>query len=338
MKKNWPSTFFALVSLAFVSWFSQHPEAADYYALRFYPKWSAGVSAISALAPVSLTEILVLTAVALVFFRLFRFRRHWLSIVNLLLWLMVWFYAGWGLNYFRSGIYERAGKVPAAYDEYRFKAFLEDYTDDLNMGYIQAGTVDTVRLANDIRSYYAALPPAWGLSQPRPWQEPKKMLLDRLYSGVGVQGFVGPFFNEIQVNGDVLPLDYPMVYAHEYAHLLGVSNEGEAQYWGYKACLSSSDPAVRHSARMGIFPYVANDARRILQEDDYRAWAGSLRPEILEQYERHRAYWNDLYWPLVGKVQEWFYNLYLKGNKVSSGTASYGEVVQLLITLDSPAP
>jgi len=335
MKKNWPSTVCALLALGAIGWVRCHPAAADAYALRFYPKWSAGVSAVSALVPVSLEEILVGAAVILLIVWLFQFRKRWLSIINLVLWLAVWFYAGWGLNYFRSNIYERAQQAPAQYDETRFRNFLRDYTEALNAGCVPVETVDKVRLTADVRTFYASLPEKWGLARPRTWQEPKRLLFNRLYSSVGVSGFVGPFFNEIQVNGDALPVDYPLSYAHEYAHLLGVSNEGEAQFWGYKACLASSDPVVRHSGRMGIFPYVAADARRFLGEQEYREWIAGLRPEVIGLYEEHRAHWDALYSPAIGRIQEWIYDLYLKGNDIPSGTASYGEVVRLLISLDA---
>lgn len=38
------------------------------------------------------------------------------------------------------------------------------------------------------------------------------------------------------------------------------------------------------------------------------------------------------YSPLVGNIQDWIYDLYLKGNKIESGRKNYSEVVGLLIS------
>lgn len=47
--------------------------------------------------------------------------------------------------------------------------------------------------------------------------------MNDLYSAVGVLGFMWPFFNEIQLNGELLPEQLPFCYAHELSHQLGVS-------------------------------------------------------------------------------------------------------------------
>ena len=108
---------------------------ADAYALYFYPLWSAGMSWLSARLPVSLDEWVVIVAVAVALVRLVRIRRRWAALLSLLLWMTVWFYAGWGLNYFRSSVFDRAGKRPEAFEEQKFRHFLEDYAQELNGSY-----------------------------------------------------------------------------------------------------------------------------------------------------------------------------------------------------------
>ena len=44
--------------------------------------------------------------------------------VELLAWVYIWFYLGWGLNYFRYDIYRRMEVEPAGYDEQAFRRFL----------------------------------------------------------------------------------------------------------------------------------------------------------------------------------------------------------------------
>lgn len=43
-----------------------------------------------------------------------------------------------------------------------------------------------------------------------------------------MSGFMAPLFSGSCLNADILPFDFPFTYAHEYAQLLGVSNEAEA--------------------------------------------------------------------------------------------------------------
>ena len=311
------------------------PGWADFYSLHIYPIWSGVVSLLTCWIPFSLEEILVVAAVIGVVFCLFRIRRRYIVLINILLWVAVWFYAGWGLNYYRSSIYQRAEKAPSSYESAAFASFLEWYTSSLEEVIDCADkTLDTEDVEKDIKSYYTGLSDKWGLSRPKKWQHPKKLLFDRLYSGVGVLGFVGPFFNEIQINGDVLPRQYAYTYAHELSHLLGVSSEAEANYWAFKACSGSSSPEIRYSGYQSLLPYVVGNASRILPEEEYRKWLETVPEKAVEAMREESAYWNDLYSPFVGKIQDKMYNLYLKGNKVSEGTADYSGVVRMILSLD----
>ena len=48
--------------------------------------------------------------------------------------------------------------------------------------------------------------------------------------------------------------------------------------------------------------------------------------------ESNQEYWTEKYSPLIGDIQDWIYDLYLKGNKIQSGRKNYSEVVGLLIS------
>ena len=96
------------------------------------------------------------------------------------------------------------------------------------------------------------------------------MLFNELYSSVGVLGFIGPFFCETQINAELLPTQVPFVYAHEYSHLLGVSNEDEANFWAYTVCVNSDVPEIRYSGYFSLLPYVLSNADRVLSGEDYR--------------------------------------------------------------------
>ena len=75
------------------------------------------------------------------------------------------------------------------------------------------------------------------------------------------------------------------------------------------------------------------NARGLLNEEDYKKWISVVRPEVINQYKEKREHWSSLYNPLLGEIQSAMYELYLKGNRISSGQKNYAEVVGLLLSL-----
>lgn len=54
-------------------------------------------------------------------------------VIEYLLWVYVWFYAAWGLNYSQPVIYYRVGMQPAEVSEEKFRKFAYQYADSLNL-------------------------------------------------------------------------------------------------------------------------------------------------------------------------------------------------------------
>ncbi len=315
---------------------------AEWYALYVYPVIASFLSGISAVFPFSLEEILILCLIILLLLMPItgRYRKHyqWKKLiireVELILWIYVWFYMGWGVNYFRHPFFIRAEVHPAQYDETVFKHFLSAYTDSLNSHYTNAEP-DKKIVTGHIKAAYDALPRRYGLQKPGRKYYPKKVLFSSLYSGAGVLGYMGPFFNEMQLNGELPPLQYPFTYAHELSHLLGVSNEAEASFWAYKTCTSSSVAAVQYSGYFGLLPYVIVNARMVLNEEDYKSWAQSIRTEIINDFNSGKRYWEERYSPIIGMIQDKIYDWFLKGNNIASGQKNYAEVIHMLISFET---
>ena len=220
-----------------------------------------------------------------------------------------------------------------AYEEVHFKNFLNEYTEQLNAVYQPTIEMEDEELKEYVHTFYTNLPSAYGLTKPQSWQTPKEFIFTPIYSKVGVLGSMGPFFAEAQLNSDLLDVQYPFTYAHEFSHLLGVSNEAEANYWAYRACTESSSSALQYCGYFGLLPYVISNASYLLQETAFKEWIQTIRPEVIEQYKQKNAYWQERYSPLIGSVQDFAYNLFLKGNKIASGKKNYAEVIGLLLSL-----
>ena len=65
---------------------------------------------------------------------------------------------------------------------------------------------------------------------------PKRSLLGLYFRWAAIDGMTDPFFLEIIVNPDVLPVERPFVVAHEWAHLAGYADESEANFVAWLTC------------------------------------------------------------------------------------------------------
>lgn len=315
---------------------------ADFYAERCYPVISGGLSWLAAAVPFSLEEVVVLVFLGVFIRVLVRAVRkkegfvRWLGkTARVAMWLVVWFYLGWGNNYFRTPLYPRLGIERTSFETEAFDRFLTDYTEALNAGAGSAVTWDRDSLGADIRSFYTRQVSAYGYTGLCRWQKVKRPLVNPLYSAVGVLGFMGPFFCESQVNLDLPEIEYPFTLAHEMAHLAGVTSEAEANYWAYVYCRQSEDAAVRYSGHIGLLGYAASNASALLPKEGYAAWTDSLSPKVLQDYYGIRRYWQERRVKAIDEVQRWMMDLFLKSNRVSEGAMDYFGVIGMIMTMDA---
>lgn len=333
-------TLLLILLLALVIWCRHSAPAADFYANHLYPPLSSLLSRIASPVGISLMEITVIVLVLAfisIIVRAVRQKQGFLKCawkeIKLLAWAFVWFYAAWGLNYYRSDIYARTGTTPTPYEEAEFRAFIDELAEQLNTNWCAVEQVDEKAVEQHVKAWYASLPEDVGLCAPKAWQHPKRLLFNRIYSAVGVLGYIGPFFDEMHLNRDVLPLEYPFIYAHEYSHVLGVSNEAEANFWAFENCRHSERQDFRYCAWYMLLTYTAGNVRSLLGEEEYRTWIASLRPEVHDDLERSHAHWQSLRWPWLAKVQHRFYDFFLRSNRIADGTKNYGQVLRLVLTL-----
>ena len=329
-----------LLGIVFVIICRYMPNLAEGYARMIYPSLSAALSAFSSLFSFPLMEVFVVGLILALIIYPICLRKKGIRLCKilfregeLLAWVYVWFYLGWGLNYYRYNIYTRLQTPPATYEEQHFKDFLKDYTERLNATYQPSTKIDDEDLKQHIYAFYTQLPSTYGLAKPHAWQEPKDFIFTPIYSKVGVLGSMGPFFAEAQLNADLPEVQYPFTYAHEFSHLLGVSSEAEANYWAYRACTESTSPSLQYCGYFGLLPYVISNASHLLSKEDFQAWVQSVRPEIRKQFNDKNEYWRARYSLLIGNIQDFTYNLFLKGNKIPSGKKNYAEVIGLLLSL-----
>ena len=258
-------------------------------------------------------------------------------VAEYLLWVYAWFYLAWGLNYSQPNIFYRLRMMPAQVSKQTLKDFADRYVDSLN--YLSAFSVSQDlkdRTSKMVVQGYLNLtknPGVMGISTPfNEHPHAKTMMFTPLSSMAGVTGSMGPFFCEFTLNGDILPQDYPATYAHEFAHFLGATNEGEANFYSYLVCTSSPDKAVRFSGYYHILFHVLANVDRILGEEEGNALIKRINPKVLVMAIKERKYWQAKRCKALDTAQDFIFDLYLKGNNVKEGRKSYSGVLMLILS------
>ena len=266
-------------------------------------------------------------------------------VAEYLLWVYAWFYIAWGLNYSQPNIYDRIGMKPVEVSEAKFKAFAYQYADSLNALSISSDIArssifsDSIvddglknRVRDAVLKEYNKIGYKEGINAPfNQHPHAKTMVFTPLSSMSGVTGSMGPFFCEFTLNGDILPHDYPATYAHEFAHFLGVANEGEANFYSYIVCTASADKQVGFSGYYHIFFHVLNNVFDILGEKEGERFLKHIRPEIIQLAKSDRHYWLSKRCKALDATQDFIFELYLRGNHVAEGRKSYSGVIGLIL-------
>ena len=354
-----------LVLLLLVTLVKMIPLWGFIYTTRIYPIIGTLLSPISGFFPFAVGDIFIALSIAwVIFYPIYEIglrkklaRRYFFlaakkgcypkkkvvfgRVAEYLLWVYAWFYIAWGLNYSQPNIYDRTGMKPVEVSEAKFKAFAYQYADSLNALSISEKSFFSDSIADDglknrvwdaILKEYNKIGYKEGINAPfNQHPHAKTMVFTPISSMSGVTGSMGPFFCEFTLNGDILPHDYPATYAHEFAHFLGVANEGEANFYSYIVCTASADKQVRFSGYYHIFFHVLNNVFDILGEKEGERFLKYIRPETIQLAKSDRHYWLSKRCKALDAAQDFIFDFYLKGNHVAEGRKSYSGVIGLIL-------
>ena len=326
------------------------------YTTRIYPVIGTLLSPISGFFPFAVGDIFIALSIAwVILYPIYeiglRKKRVFGRVAEYLLWVYAWFYIAWGLNYSQPNIYVRIGMKPVEVSKAKFKKFAYQYADSLNA--LSNASLSNASLSNARKSIspdsivddtlknrvrdavlkeYNKIGYREGINRPfNQHPHAKTMIFTPISSMSGVTGSMGPFFCEFTLNGDILAHDYPATYAHEFAHFLGVANEGEANFYSYIVCTASADKQVRFSGYYHIFFHVLNNVFDILGEKEGERFLKHIRPEIIQRARNDRHYWLSKRCKALDAAQDFIFELYLKGNHVAEGRKSYSGVIGLIL-------
>ena len=317
------------------------PAAVDrLYSARLYATLQPLLTSLSNLAPFALLDVVIgVTAavwIALAVRDLFgtpsRLRAALRIVARTIVWcatLYLLFLALWGLNYRRPRMRETLSYDASAVTAAAAVAAGRLAVDRLNTlhdrahaaGWPAADAVD----ANLADGFARAVRDA-GIPLDVVPARPKRTILEWYFRRAGVDGMTDPFFLETLVAGSVLPFERAFVVAHEWSHLAGIADEGEANFAAWLSCARGSPPN-EYSGWLFLYTEFAgavNGPDRVVLSS---ALAAGPRADLRAIRDRYAREVN----PRVSMVGWRVYDSYLKANRVEAGAASYGEVVRLVL-------
>ncbi|WP_167616142.1 DUF3810 domain-containing protein [Maribellus sediminis] len=303
-----------------------------WYAEAFYPILAGLLSAISSIFPFSLDDVfymaliaLVPTLIVLLLLRKITFRNTGKLILNILGASYIAFYLFWGFNYYRADLNTRLGIEERQPDKQELVHVIKYLIYKTNSGYCDLSEIDKASTDSLIEASYKKLAPALKIKYPAGKRKDKSITFSRLFAQSGISGYYGPFFNEVHVNKEILPVEYPAVLAHEKAHQFGITGESEANFYAWLVCSQSDSPELQYSGNLFILRYFFSTARGL---KEYPQLVKMLDPKVQEDFDRIREHWLELQKESYEKVASKVNDVYLKSNKVEKGIDDYYGVVK----------
>jgi hypothetical protein len=238
------------------------------------------------------------------------------------------FLGAWGLNYRRVPLeqklpYDATAVTAAAARETAQLAALR-----LNALYVAAHAAlpDDVSIDATLAPAFARATRELGARGTTVPARPKQTVLDPYFRRAGVAGMTDPFFLETLLDGDLLPVERAFVIAHEWSHLAGFADEGEANFAGWLTCMRAGVP-VQYSGWLFLFGELVNGLPRSDRAGVVARLDAGPRADLRAIAERLAR---DVR-PAVAATGWRVYDRYLKANRVEAGAASYAQVVRLVL-------
>jgi hypothetical protein len=243
--------------------------------------------------------------------------------------LYLLFLVTWGLNYRRQPLIDKVVFDATAVNADAVRSLALTAVDRLNAlydeahrtGWPAAGAVDTA-LAETLARADRQLGGRGVVTVGRP----KTTLLDWYFRRASVDGMTDPYFLETLVSSSLLPFERPFVLAHEWSHLAGFAEEGDANFVAWLACVQGT-PSSQYSGWLFLYSELAAalgaQARAEMAgrlAPGPRADLVAIRDRVLRQVD-----------PRLLAAGQRVYDGFLKANRVESGIKSYDRVVQLVV-------
>jgi hypothetical protein len=175
---------------------------------------------------------------------------------------------------------------------------------------------------------YKKLVPALKIKYPGGKRPAKPVTMSHFFAQAGISGYYGPFFNEVHINTYILPVEYPFILAHEKAHQLGITNEGEANFYAWLVCTNSKSKQLQYSANLHVLQYFLYQGYQL---GEYDAIIAKLDKRVKKDLQKIRENWMSLRNEKIDDAASKVNDFYLKTNKIKEGVKEYSGVVKFVM-------
>jgi hypothetical protein len=246
------------------------------------------------------------------------------------------FLAAWGLNYRRVRLMDRLPFDASAVNEpsaVRLASIAVHRVNGLYATAHEDGWLTPHAIDPSLAGAFERARGELGLPRSFVVGRPKASWLDPYFTRTGVDGMTDPLWLETLVATDLLPFERPMVVAHEWSHLAGIADEGEANFAGWLTCVRGSI-ADQYSGWLFLYGELARALPPRERESLASVLAVGPRGDLAAVRDRVTRHLN----PRVSAAGWRVYDSYLKANRVDAGTASYAEVIRLALGVRLATP
>jgi hypothetical protein len=238
-----------------------------------------------------------------------------------------WFYLAfllvWGLNYRRVPLTDKLQFAAPSASQEAARALLATTIEQVNALH---GPAHEHEERTSLHTAFARTERDLGASRFARPGRPKTTMFDWYFRRAGVSGMTDPFFLETIVASDLLPFERPFVIAHEWSHLAGYANEGDANFVGWLTAVRAA-PTDRYSGWLFLLEELSGAVR----EKDRTQLMNQLSEGPRADLRAIAARVEQQVSPMIAAAGWHAYDRYLKLNSVKEGAASYTRIVQLVL-------
>jgi len=326
----------AILTFGMTQFAYRFPSATEkVYSQFLYPFIARIISPFSNIFPFSIDDIfyvlLILTFLILIILLIVRkisFAKTGKIIVNILAGTYILFYLLWGFNYFREDLNTR---LELDKHEPNTKAFiiqLKKQIENTNKSWCSFEKWEVEKVDQNIEKSYKKLAPTLKIKYPAGKRKPKSITVSRFFAQAGISGYYGPFFNEVHVNSNILPVEYPFILAHEKAHQFGITNEAEANFYAWLVCTKSNSKQLQYSANLHVLQYFLYQGYQL---EEYPGIIAKIDKRVKKDLQIIREHWMSMRNEKIDEAASKVNDFYLKTNKIKKGIEEYSGVVKFVM-------
>ena len=171
----------------------------------------------------------------------------------------------------------------------------------------------------------------------------KKLGWADMYSSMGITGFTFPLTGEAAVNPQIPASVLPFTMCHEMAHRMCIASERDANFAAFLACSFNNNRQYQYSAYFMAYRFCYNALYSVGQStsiepklvmeaaSEASRIAANANDYLRRDMEDYDQFFRSRKNALATDVADTMNDAYLKASGESAGTASYGQVCDLLV-------